>query len=399
VKGSFSTQELYGELLIPVILPANTVLGINSLSFEGAARHVDNSLAGAATTWSIGSHFEPRLGSWSTGLILRGALAHSVRAPAATELFLPPSTGRTSAEDPCDSRFYLSGPHPAVRAANCAAALEPYGVAPARFTSLIVDNPRDGIDGAGNRNLRNETADAWSIGFVHHPSSLPMLSVSADWIHIQLRSGVEDLTLTQILDACYDSPAYPSPAACSAFVRGSGLQTGQIAQYRSGFINSSVLGFAGLLGEADYTLDLGSAGTLRLGTRVSHIAKFRHELIAGVAEDLRGEVGYPSYELSEDIEYRVGRWNALLRTNWISPVKLDNSVSRATLPINDVGAYTISNLTVGFNVTSRVRAQLLINNLFDREPPSETILQPTDIRRRAYDRIGRTFTLSLFGTF
>jgi len=269
---------------------------------------------------------------------------------------------------------------------------------------LIVDNPHDGIDGAGNLHLHNETAESWSAGFVDRLS--PHLTFAADWIHIRLRSGIENLTLTQILDACYDSPAYPEPPACSAFTRGSGLQAGQIAQYRSGFINSSALEFSGFLGRADYTLDLGGlvhgwqkAGPLTLGMQVAHIARFRQDVLAGVSEELRGQVGYPAYKISWDIKYRLGSLDALLRTVWTSAVKLDNGMSTETLPINNVGSYCISNLTVGLNVTARVRVQLLIDNLFDREPPAATILQPTDISRRAYDRVGRTLALSVSGAF
>jgi len=404
VNGSFKTHEAYGEALIPVILPAAQLPGIRRLSVEGAARYVDNSLAGADTTWSVGTHLEPRLGKWSEGLSLRGVLAHSVRAPAATELFLPPSTGRTTAQDPCDSRYFRSGPNPGVRAANCTAALAPFGVTPGQFTSLIVDNPRDGIEGAGNLHLHNETADSWSAGFVDHPSTLPNLTLAADWIHIHLQSGIENLALTPLLEACYDSPAFPGPAACSAFTRGSGLQAGQITAYRSGFINAGSLEFSGLLGRIDYSLELSrlsppwrSAGSLRLALQVAHIARFRQDVIAGVSDDLRGEVGYPDYKLSWDIQYRGSRFDVLLRTTWTSPVKLDNSASLETLPINAVGSYSLSSLTLGFDMTPRLRAQLLINNLFDRGPPAATVLQPTDISRRAYDRIGRTFALSLSG--
>ena len=395
VTGSFKTNEVYGEALVPVI---------RGVSVEGAVRYVDNSVAGADSTWSLGTHLEPRLGRWSEGLSIRGVLAHSVRAPAATELFLPPSTGRTTAQDPCDSRYFSSGPDPAIRARNCAAALSQFGVTPGQFVSLIVDNPHDGIDGAGNLHLHNETAESWSAGFVDRLS--PHLTFAADWIHIRLRSGIENLTLTQILDACYDSPAYPEPPACSAFTRGSGLQAGQIAQYRSGFINSSALEFSGFLGRADYTLDLGGlvhgwqkAGPLTLGMQVAHIARFRQDVLAGVSEELRGQVGYPAYKISWDIKYRLGSLDALLRTVWTSAVKLDNGMSTETLPINNVGSYCISNLTVGLNVTARVRVQLLIDNLFDREPPAATILQPTDISRRAYDRVGRTLALSVSGAF
>jgi iron complex outermembrane receptor protein len=58
-----------------------------------------------------------------------------------------------------------------------------------------------------------------------------------------MTSAIETLSLTQVLDACYDSTAYPDSPSCQAFARNS---SGQITNFHVGYSNAGLLEFKGL---------------------------------------------------------------------------------------------------------------------------------------------------------
>ena len=59
IEGSYITNEAYVETLVPIFSPAQDIPGLHRLEFEGAARRVDNSLAGNATTYTYGLRWSP----------------------------------------------------------------------------------------------------------------------------------------------------------------------------------------------------------------------------------------------------------------------------------------------------------------------------------------------------
>lgn len=59
IGGAFTTNEVFGELLVPIVSPAQNVLGVHRIEVESAVREVDHSIAGNATTWTAGLRFEP----------------------------------------------------------------------------------------------------------------------------------------------------------------------------------------------------------------------------------------------------------------------------------------------------------------------------------------------------
>src|SRR5206468_2296427 len=97
--------------------PHNSFPAIYSLELHGAARYVEHSTAGKATSWTAE-------GRW--GIIrdidLRANFTHAIRAPSITEIYNPSSTYFDFASDPCDYQNITQGPAPTTRAANCLAA-------------------------------------------------------------------------------------------------------------------------------------------------------------------------------------------------------------------------------------------------------------------------------------
>ena len=82
------------------------------------------------------------------------------------------------------------------------------GYNPATFTSNVVNATALGTT-SGNQNLQSEVAFSKTFGVVLRPRWVPKLNISVDYIDIALKDAIESLTLTDNLDACYDSTEFP----------------------------------------------------------------------------------------------------------------------------------------------------------------------------------------------
>ena len=104
VEGSYRTNELYAETLIPIFGARRTYRRCTELELEGAVRRVNNSIAGTSTTWTGGIRWSP-----IQDVQFRANKTKSIRAPAVTELFLPSATSFEFANDPCDKNLRCPG--------------------------------------------------------------------------------------------------------------------------------------------------------------------------------------------------------------------------------------------------------------------------------------------------
>src|SRR5205807_2370178 len=143
--------------------------------------------------------------------------------------------------------FINQGQAPTTRAKNCAAA----GI-PAGFLSNVVNATAAGIT-SGNQQLTSETADSKAFGVVLRPRFIARFNVAVDYIEINLTNAIQVLNLTNILDACYDSPNYPNEPSCSLFTRNA---QDQITSFTDGFRNAALLDFQGVTFGMDWNTTL-----------------------------------------------------------------------------------------------------------------------------------------------
>jgi iron complex outermembrane receptor protein len=364
IEGSYITNEVYGETLIPVFSPSQDIPGLHRVELEGAVRRVDNSIAGTATTWTEGMRWEP-----TEDLQLRANRTKSIRAPAITELFLPSATSNQFANDPCDHNFVDQGTAPATRAKNCAAA----GINTATFTSNVVNATAIGTS-SGNPNLQSETADSRTIGIVLRPRWVPKLSATVDYIDIRLTNAIETLTLQQLLYACYDSTSYPGNPSCSAFTRNA---AGQITTFHAGYVNAGVLHFQGIQAALDYTFDLPRAlGSLQgrlsyLETRqlVSQIGSASPNQYAGQLGIATGEAGVPTNKGTVDLLYTNGPFSWDWQGIFVGSARFENNDTPTSKDILGVNPWWLINSTIGYDVSKTFKVRLIVDNVFDKQPP------------------------------
>lgn len=289
-SGSYNTDELSAEVIVPLIGGDFTLPLINLLEFKGAYRYVDNSLAGKENVWEAGLRWEV-----TDGVTLRGSRSRNFRAPTLTQILAPSSnTLGSSGYDPCDADRINAGSNPSVRYANCLAAFEAnagYGVDPdgtgagmtaaerlARFQDPAENFNRTTITSGGNANLRNEISDTLTYGIVLQPRFIPGLTVSVDRIEIDLKDGLSAFTTEDFMAACYDDPN-PDATVCSAFTRLAGPDAtsvgGTVVTGTTTTFNAGVMKYRGETYTVDYAFapsDLvgGDLGMLRLTANATH---------------------------------------------------------------------------------------------------------------------------------
>ncbi|WP_262690554.1 TonB-dependent receptor [Kordiimonas aestuarii] len=407
VDGRYNTDEFYGEFLAPLVVSADNNTILRDWAVEGSFRSIGNSVAGHDVAWTLGTQVEPMVGGALEGLSFRGTLSRAIRAPAIPELFLGAAPIRASAGDPCSATSFRAGPVPTVREANCRAALAAAGISnPADFQSDIEDIGITGVQ-VGNPSLRNEKARSWSVGLVYQPETLPALRLSADWIDITLTDGIQALSVGQLLQACYDSPAYPSAPACSAFTRGTGAEAGQITDYRSGYYNTARMTFDGLMTSVAYStrldhrlLGLDLAGMLHFDSKVFYTRRLDVMPFENSApEKLAGLIGQPHFQAFFSLRYSSNNVELAWQTRWTGAAKLDNSTELETLPVNRVADYMIHNISYGLRVNEHLRLRLNVDNLFDRKPPANALIGSSNALRRSYDVLGRRAFLTVSTAF
>lgn len=408
ISGGFDTNEVYTELVAPMIDDESNLPVIKSASLEGAVRYVDHSLTGGATTWSAGGRIAPRMPAWGDGLLFRGVYTEAIRSPAITELFTNTPVTTSGFTDPCDASSISSGSNPAARAANCQAALAAVGVAdPAAFdTSGTTGFISPAGSQVGNPDLDNERAESWSVGVVFQPTAWPGFRMAVDWTDIKLFGGIQAIDITRQMATCYDSTSFPN--GCDGFTRYSAAdiaalppsfpsrQVGDLANgFEQTYRNISTVAFQGLIVSAESAFDAGP-GSASVGTTVFYTHKYEETVFAGDEPiDQAGVRGLPNYAVQFNAGYR---WRALdidWQTLWKSAVDVGVNIDEEFLAANRIRSYALHNVTFGYQFTASLRAQLGAINVLDEEIPFNALPRGFS----GYDPIGRRYFLTLFASF
>jgi len=378
--GDFDTDEYFLEGVVPIFGDDFRIPGFHSLEINGAAREIDNSLAGDATVWSVGGNWKP-----ISDLNIRGNYTESIRAPSLVELFTPETQAFSFADDPCDARFVNQGPNPDVRRANC----EAIGIDPDSFTSNVVNATARGRT-TGNPNLNNEEAESWSVGFTWEPRWVDNLIIGADHFDISLEQAIIGQSLTDLMEACFDSTDFPNNQACDRFTRDS---NGQIVDFLTGQLNAETFRVEVQDFFVDYRFELASAlgvfgeglrssnlGFLRLNTRISRDRRRQSSLVGEPIQRSSRSFNSPKYEGTFDVTWSRNDTRIFWRTIWQNRARLDPEQEEAFF--NEAGKQVtstshrfISNLTISQSLPrwfdwmpQDTRAQVVVNNVFRRMP-------------------------------
>jgi outer membrane receptor protein involved in Fe transport len=385
VAGEFQSDEVYAEFYAPLFSEDMDIPGISYITMEGAYRYLDNDFAGTDSAWTVGLKYSP-----IPDLEFRGNVTRSVRAPAITELFLPLSGTFTFSADPCDAVNIDSGPNPSARAANCASGGGDLPPITQPFTSTVRNASVEGLSG-GNTGLNNETADAWTVGVIFRPRFAEGLQLSVDYIDFDIEDAIETFTLTQLMEACYDSDTFPNPF-CSDFRRQPDGQVPPRDAFTVGKVNAGARTYQAFTVEAQYSFDA-LQGQFDIGGSLLNIRQF-DRLLLGTLTDFTGEITNGASEWQWNVLGRYSRdnWSAFLQPRYIGEGIWDNDASENQYSIPGNDAVWIWNGGFSYDINDQVALQLNVNNLFDELPSPASIATGNSF---VYDNIGRFYRLSL----
>ena len=356
VAGSYTTNEVFGELRAPFIGPGQNIPLIHAFELNGAGRYVHNSANGGAFTWTAGARW-----SLFQGLTIRGNYTRAIRSPAVTELFVADQPAYDGGFDPCDQQNLTGGANPAVRQANCAAA----GL-PADFSSLI-NSTTVPITVIGNRGLRNETSKSWTVGTVLEPRFLPGFSLSADYISIDLADTIVSSSAQDVLTGCYDSTTYPTNFYCGLVTRYTDKTSenyGQVLGLREPYINQGGRTFRAIEANLGYNTSIRGVGKLSLNASYQHIIKSYTVISADSGKSQsRGQIGDNIDRANFDMALESGAFTWFNQVLYIGPGVFDATEAPGTRDVMGVGSYTVWNTGLTMKVNDQYSLRLNVNNV------------------------------------
>ncbi|MBS0393754.1 MAG: TonB-dependent receptor [Proteobacteria bacterium] len=377
IAGAYHTNEVFGELLVPLASPAQDIVLLHSLQLEGAIRRVDNSIAGTSNTWTAGLRWSPVQDAQ-----FRGNKTRSIRAPAITELFLPAVPAYSFANDPCDLNFINTGPDPATRAKNCASEGIPLpipGQPNTGFNSNVVNATALGTS-SGNTHLTSETADSQAIGLVLRPRFVPRLNIALDYIDIKVTNAIENLDLTTIMDSCYDSADYPNNQYCKLFQRNGAHQ---VVNFQSGYVNAGNLHFTGITAAVDYSFDVptfghdpGSLGSLQLRASYLDTRRLSQQIGLVPVQQLDGQLGGTNTTGNVvkgkgvlDLAYHKGSFAWNWQAQFVGSANFSNLNPPDYQDYMRVNPWWVINSTLVYEAPHDITVRLIVDNVFNKEPP------------------------------
>jgi len=373
--GRFNVTEAFVEARLPLV---EGKTGAQQLSFETGYRYSDYSTGFNTDTYKFGMDWAPV--EW---LRLRGSYQRAVRAPNVGELFSTQSVALDGVNDPCDG---VAGDGldngPTATLAQCQLT----GMTAAQY-GTVTQNPAAQYNGllGGNPELKPETSDTWSYGFVFRPS-FANLTVAVDYFDIKVAdviSSVNGGNADTYLNQCLATGAQEF---CSLIHRD---QFGSLWLQQTGFIQDTSLNLGGLRVkgidlQSNYNWDVGGGHRLGFSLVGSYLLENKTQTLSTVnfydCAGLYGSIcGVPSPE-----------WRHTFRTDWHTPwaglnmslawryfdsVKLDHSSSdpqlAAPVPATDAkfDAKSYIDLTAAMTFADNYTLRIGANNLLDEDPP------------------------------
>jgi outer membrane receptor protein involved in Fe transport len=397
--GAYHTDEIYAETLIPILGPGFNLPFAQKFSLQGAYREVWNSIAGYNTAWSYGAQFSP-----VPDITLRGSRSKTFRDPSLEELFSATTNAYDYGSDPCQVSNISSGPNPKVREANCAKAFAALGANLSTFTNSFVSDYTIPVTAGGNPELKNEVGQSETYGVVLQPRYVPHLTLSADYIEINITNAIEYFGVGNLMEACYDSPNYPNTPACNDFQRQPG--TGQIVSAQEGYVNAGFVHFAAVNYALDYlrainqlpfvntTRDLGTVGLSINGVNIRRSI----QSYSGLGYDdinSAGTIGIPRWRWQAELTYAKGPWRLGWTAHYFSASAYDLTLTPSDQEPLKVPESLTHDFSLNYKIQPKVTLRLNINNVFNATPPAP-VGTYTD---GYYDFIGRYFLFGIDGKF
>jgi iron complex outermembrane receptor protein len=322
-----TVNAIFGEVLIPII---------KDLEGNAAIRYDDYNDVGATTNYFVNLRWQP-----VRQLLLRTAYGTGFRAPTLLDLYQPQVFGTTEQfQDPLTGQANLQ-----VNAFS-----------------------------GGNPNLKPETSEQWSVGFVWQP--VRQFSFGVDWWQVKLEDIISTPSAQEVVSGFRNGdPTYANSVRLTS--------SGDIADIDTFIVNAGKAKVEGYDVNSTYR-DSFPWGEVGLNFSGTYIDKFNQTSPGGVehhkvatlvadaegnpvigAADFGGVVLRWKHVLTATYGYRD--WAFSLTQNYYSGYETGHR--QLDDERNFIGGQSIFDLQIAYTGIKNLRLALGVKNLFDRDPP------------------------------
>ena len=194
--GEVDVYEAFAELAVPLLNDAPLA---KNLSAETSLRLANYSMenVGTVASYKLGVFWEP-----ISGYAFRANYARAQRAPTITELMSPERGDYDSYSDICDG-LTATSTKPGHDSCRQEPAFKALLAADADFA--FEDENNSYSPGAGNKELKEETADTYTFGLTLAPEFIDNFRLAVDYYDIAIVDAISTISNENILRECYDS--------------------------------------------------------------------------------------------------------------------------------------------------------------------------------------------------
>lgn len=408
-SGSYYTNELSGELLVPLVGRDFTLPLVKRVDLNLAYRYVSNSLAGNESVWNVG-------GTWEvvSGLTLRTSRSRNFRAPTLTQLLAPSSTTQTFVmSDACDADRINGGARPDIRRKNCLALFQAnpgYGVGqvladgsviqPGTSAAVRLANFQDPsesfanalVTSGGNPNLRNEVSNTFTYGIVIEPRFIPGLSFTADRIQVDLRDGLSNFTTEDFVNTCMDNEN-PSATVCNAFSRLANPQGanpgGTIVSGTTTTFNAGIIKYRGEVYKLSYEFALAKLvggkdiGSLYLGVEATHNSLLTTSVTGDTFTRMDDTTQAPTWSGRFDLRYVRGPFRFTYQLAYLGRIRSQTDATIETTPFPTVSSNMTHAISAQYDF-GKLTLRVGVINLTNEAPSYPTLSYGDIIGRQIY---------------
>lgn len=353
--GSYSTDEFYGELRVPILKDTPF---FQLLEADGAVRHSKYSTSGSSTTFTGTGLWKP-----TSDLLLRGSYAEGFRAPGIGELFGAQSRADAPIDDPCTNVAGSAWQTSTTVQANCIANGVP--------ADGSYNEPQGGQIGTltgGNSELKPETSRTWLFGGVYSPSWARSLSLEINYYDIVVDGAISAINPQVTLARCAE---LGDPLACANVIR---TPSGRISRVLGLLQNIGSIRTAGLDFSLNYRSPATKLGTFGFMLNANNLLKYTESFPTGTGTatisykgTTRGfpDQSYPRWKGTGILSWAMGGVDASFTGRYIDAVTESDGNRMGVRFYGDVQlSYTPQFMDKAFTFT------LGVINVFNTDPPA-----------------------------
>ena len=363
-SGHYSTNEVFGELRIPLLKDQPFFA---SLDLDGSVRYADYSTGFNSTTYTGTALWKP-----VPDLLLRGSYASGFRAPAIGELYGAASRADAPIDDPCTNVAGSPYQTSATVRANCTAN----GV-PANGSYAEPNGGQLGVLTGGNANLKPEKSYTILAGAVYSPGwarrsgFASVFSVEANYYDIRVTNAIAPTDAQLTLQRCALSA---DPLSCAAITR---TPAGLIARINATLQNIGGIRTRGIDLTMNYRTPKTGYGSFGLSLNGNYLLKYTETFPAAVGFTTTNYKGttrgfpdqsYPRFKGTGVVDWVFGDFDAAFTGRYI-----DHVVETAVKPGNRLGDTFYGDVRLTYSpvaLAHKMTVTVGVNNVFNKNPPA-----------------------------